>query len=146
MSFRNKSLILLFEYIQSETDESQNYLPWLNKTSLVDVSHVIRELKPIQNYQQDNQEFLAGYINEAKPYHVVIKDFLFKYTGIDTYQGNITDFDLPAEWRNNLSYISPQLVILMQTHLMNFYQLTHFGKHPHILIGIIITAVFSWSD
>ena len=87
----------MFEYIQSETDESQNYLPWLNKTSLVDVSHVIRELKPIQNYQQDNQEFLSGYINEAKPYHVVIKDFLFKYTGIDTYQGNITDFDLPAE-------------------------------------------------
>ena len=111
VSFRNKSLIILFEYIQSETDESQNYLPWLNKTSLVDVSHVIRELKPIQNYQQDNQEFLAGYINEAKPYHVVIKDFLFKYTGIDTYQGNVTDFDLPAEWNEtNQSYISPQLV------------------------------------
>ena len=109
--FRNKSLIILFEYIQSETDESQNYLPWLNKTSLVDVSHVIRELKPIQNYQQDNQEFLSGYINEAKPYHVVIKDFLFKYTGKDTYEGNITDFDLPAEWNETTqSYISPQLV------------------------------------
>ncbi len=111
VAFRNKSLIILFEYIQSETDESQNYLPWLNKTSLVDVSHVIRELKPIQNYQQDNQEFLSGYINEAKPYHVVIKDFLFKYTGIDTFQGNITDFDLPAEWNEaEQSYISPQLV------------------------------------
>jgi len=111
VEFRNKSLIILFEYIQSETDESQNYLPWLNKTSLVDVSHVIRELKPIQNYQQDNQEFLSGYINEAKPYHVVIKDFLFKYTGIDTYPGNITDFDLPAEWNETTqSYISPQLV------------------------------------
>lgn len=111
VEFRNKSLIILFEYIQSETDESQNYLPWLNKTSLVDVSHVIRELKPIQNYQQDNQEFLSGYINEAKPYHVVIKDFLFKYTGIDTYAGNITDFDLPAEWNESTqSYISPQLV------------------------------------
>ena len=111
VEFRNKSLIILFEYIQSETDESQNYLPWLNKTSLVDVSHVIRELKPIQNYQQDNQEFLSGYINEAKPYHVVIKDFLFKYTGIDTYPGNITDFDLPAEWNEtSQSYISPQLV------------------------------------
>ena len=111
VAFRNKSLIILFEYIQSETDESQNYLPWLNKTSLVDVSHVIRELKPIQNYQQDNQEFLAGYINEAKPYHVVIKDFLFKYTGKDTYQGNVTDFDLPAQYdEKTLSYISPQLV------------------------------------
>ena len=52
IQYRNKSLILLFEYIQSEADESQNYLPWLNKTSLVDVSHTIRELKPIQNYSR----------------------------------------------------------------------------------------------
>ena len=111
VSFRNKSLIILFEYIQSETDESQNYLPWLTKTSLVDVSHVIRDLEPIQNYQGDNQDFLAGYINEAKPYHVVIKDFLFKYTGLDTWQGNVTDFDLPAEYQtSSLSYVSPQLV------------------------------------
>jgi hypothetical protein len=60
VKFRNTSLILLFEYIQSETDESQNFLPWLNKTSLVDVSHTIRELKPIENFQSDNQNFLSG--------------------------------------------------------------------------------------
>ena len=111
ITYRNKSLILLFEYIQSETDESQNFLPWLNKTSLVDVSHTIRELKPIQNFQSDNQNFLSGYLNEVKPYHVVIKDFLFNYTGEDIYQGTISDFDLPAEYNSNVDrYISPQLV------------------------------------
>ena len=77
LTFRNKSLILLFEYIQSESTESQNYLPWLNKTSLVDVAHTIRELKPIEVFQTDNQDFLAGYIDEVKPYHVVIKEFIF---------------------------------------------------------------------
>ena len=35
LTFRNKSLILLFEYIQTETTESQNFLPWLNKTSAI---------------------------------------------------------------------------------------------------------------
>ena len=111
VSYRNKSLILLFEYIQSEADESQNYLPWLNKTSLVDVTHTIRELKPIQNFTSDNQVFLSSYINETKPYHVVIKDFLFKYTGLDTYEGNVTDFDLPATWNSNIQqFVSPQLV------------------------------------
>ena len=110
VSYRNKSLILLFEYIQSEADESQNYLPWLNKTSLVDVSHTIRELKPIQNFSSDNQVFLSSYINETKPYHVVIKDFLFKYTGKETYDGNITDFDLPASWDSKIQqFVSPQL-------------------------------------
>ena len=111
VQYRNKSLIILFQYIQSETDESQNYLPWLNKTSLVDVAHTIRELIPIENFQSDNQDFLEGYLNEVKPYHVVIKDFLFKYTGEDVYTGDVTDFDLPAEYNTALQkYITPQLV------------------------------------
>ena len=108
---RNKSLILLFEYIQSETIESQNYLPWLNKTSLVDVSHTLRELIPYKVFQTDNQPFLEGYINEAKPYHVVIKEFVFKYTGEDVYEGDITDFDLPASYDSvNEQFITPELV------------------------------------
>jgi len=109
--FRNKSLILLFEYIQSETIESENYLPWLNKTSFIDVSHTIRELKPIEVYQSDNQEFLAGYLNEVKPYHVVIKEFLFKYTGGDLFEGDITDFDLPAQFNTDVQqFVTPELV------------------------------------
>ena len=109
--FRNKSLILLFEYIQTETTESQNFLPWLNKTSLVDVAHKIRELRPIEVFQSDNQDFLAGYINEVKPYHVVVKEFLFKYTGEEVFEGNITDFDLPAQYQSQYEkYITPQLV------------------------------------
>lgn len=108
---RNKSLILLFEYIQSETVESQNMLPWLNKTSLVDVTHTIRELRPIEVFRSDNQVFLSGYLNEVKPYHVLIKEFLFKYTGTEVYQGNITDFDLPAQYNSEANqFISPELV------------------------------------
>jgi hypothetical protein len=111
LTFRNKSLILLFEYIQTETTESQNFLPWLNKTSLVDVAHKIRELRPIEVFQSDNQDFLAGYINEVKPYHVVVKEFLFKYTGEEVFEGNITDFDLPAQYNSQYQkYITPQLV------------------------------------
>lgn len=110
-AFRNNALILLFEYIQAETIENQNYLTWLNKTSLVDVTHTIRELLPYQLYKSDNQDFLAGYINEVKPYHVVIKEFLFKYTGTDVYDGDITDFDLPAQYNSTYEkFITPELV------------------------------------
>ena len=111
LQYRNDALILLFEYIVSETIESQNYLPWLNKTSFIDVGHTIRELLPLEVFQSDNQEFLSGYLNEVKPYHVVIKDFLFKYTGSDNYLGNITDFDLPAVYSTQYEqYITPELV------------------------------------
>jgi len=109
--YRNKSLILLFEYIQEETIENQNYLPWLNKTSLIDVSHKIRELLPLENFVSDNQEFLSGYVNETKPYHVVVKEFLFDYTGGDVYPGILTDFDLPASYDTTIDkFVSPQLV------------------------------------
>lgn len=108
---RNRSLILLFEYIQSESLESQNYLPWLNKTSFVDVAHTIRELYPYEKFQRDNQTFLSGYLNEVKPYHVVIKDFLFKYTGTDVYASDVTDFDVPTTYDSSLDqFIAPQLV------------------------------------
>jgi len=109
--FRNKSLILLFDFVQSETIQSQNYLPWLNKTSLVDVSHTIRELLPYENYKTDNQAFLESYITEVKPYHVVIKDFLLKYTGSEVYEGNLSDFDLPSQYSiSQEQFITPMLV------------------------------------
>jgi hypothetical protein len=108
---RNKSLILLFEYAQAETIESQNFLPWLNKTSLVDVSHTIRELRPVEVFQSDNENFLESYITEAKPYHVLIKEFVFKYTGAELYEGDITDFDLPAQYDFNINqFMTPMLV------------------------------------
>lgn len=108
---RNKSLVLLFEYAQSETIQSQNYLPWLNKTSFIDVAHTIRELLPIPVFQSDNQDFLSGYMNEIKPYHVVIKEFLFKYTGTDVFEGDVTDFDVPAAYNTTVErFITPELV------------------------------------
>lgn len=117
---RNKSLVLVFEYVQSETIESQNYLPWLNKTSFIDVAHTIRELLPIPVYQSDNQDFLSGYLNEVKPYHVVIKEFLFKYTGTDVFEGDVSDFDVPATYNSEVEgFVSPQLVY--QNAMVNQY-------------------------
>lgn len=108
---RNKSLILMFNFIQSESLEQNNYLPWLNKTSLIDVNHRIRSLLPYKKYQRDNQEFLEGFLNEIKPYHVVIKNFIFSYNGEDLYAGNCTDFDLPAQYNTTFQkFISPKLV------------------------------------
>ena len=107
---RNKSLILLFEYITSEATATQNNLPWLNKTSLVDVAHTLRELVQSTTYQQDNKTFLEGYINEVKPYHVVIKEFIVRYTVGDTFTHNISDFDLPAKYDADLGvFITPNL-------------------------------------
>jgi hypothetical protein len=100
----------MFNYCQTEALQQQNYLPWLNKTSLIDVSHKVSDLFPYKKFQRDNQEFLAGYLNEVKPFHVRIKDFSFVYDGLDPYPGNITDFDLPAQYvQSQGQFESPQL-------------------------------------
>lgn len=107
---RNLSLTLMFEYIQSESLENQNYLPWLTKTSFADVSYTVRELTENQRFQRDNEQLLEGYINEVKPYRVVMKEFFLRYDRIDVFEGNLTDFDLPAVWDDNIGkFVSPQL-------------------------------------
>jgi hypothetical protein len=103
---RNRLLMLMFDYILSE----QIAPPWLVKTSLIDVEHVIRQLEPFQIYRTDNQDFVLNYINEVKPYHVQIREFNLVYRGNDIYQGSATDFDLPAYWDpSQRLFVSPIL-------------------------------------
>lgn len=107
----NRTLMLMFKLIQSQSAQQNNYLPWLNKTSLIDVENLIRELRPYKKYQRDNQEIVAGYINEIKPYHVYIKQYILKYSGSDLYAMDFSDFDLPPKFDPTAGrYSSPQLV------------------------------------
>lgn len=109
--YRNKLLHLVFSYIQQESSELGNYLPWLMKTSFLDVVYQAGSLTALSKYQKDNQSFLEGYLNEVKPYHCVIKDFEFKYDGGIVYQSTTTDFDIPAKFNeSSQKYISPQIV------------------------------------
>ena len=96
---RNKSLVLMFNYVLSEFSAPE----WLVKTSLVDVDHKIRELLPFQNYSADNQEFVVDYFQEIKPYHVQVREFNLQYFGSDGFSGDLTDFDVPAYYNTDLT-------------------------------------------
>ena len=105
---RNSSLMLLFNVIYNEFTNPA----WLIKTSLVDVTHNIRTLQPYQTYIQDNQTFVLDYFNEVKPYHVVVRQFNLIYTGLDTFDGTLTDYDVPAYYNTALEvpqFVSPIL-------------------------------------
>ena len=107
--YRNKALILSFNYMLSEFEAPD----WLTKTSLIDVNHKIRELLPFQIFRQDNQDFVLDYIQEVKPYHVQIREFNLAYNGQDMYGGQMTDFDVPAYYNRLLEipkYVSPVLL------------------------------------
>ena len=103
---RNELLILTFEFIMSE----QAAPNWLFKTSLIDVNHKIRDLIEYPIFRRDNQDFVEDYIKEVKPYHVQIREFNLRYEGEDTYNGSVTDFDLPAYYDSALQqFVSPIL-------------------------------------
>ena len=124
LEHRNKSLILMFEYIQSENTDANNYLPWLNKTSFADVTYTVRDLTQDVNYHQDNITLLTGYINEVKPYHTVIKDFDLRYTSSDTLQSGVTDFDVSPVYDSLTNkFISPKLNFNNTNRLRNEYAL-----------------------
>ena len=107
--YRNRALILTFNYILSEFQSPE----WLMKTSLIDVNHKIRELLPFQVFRQDNQDFVLDYIQEVKPYHVQIREFNLTYNGQDDYTGQLTDFDSPSYYNRLLEipqYVNPVLL------------------------------------
>jgi hypothetical protein len=87
----NRSLMLMFAVIQSQSNQQNNFLPWLNKTSLVDVSQTVRNLLPYKRYQYDNENLVSGYLNEVKPYHVYIKNYIYKYTASENLGVGVSD-------------------------------------------------------
>ena len=103
---RNKALMVVFDYILSE----QQNIDWLTKTSFIDIEQKVRDLAQYTTYKKDDQEFLQNYINESKPYHTAIKEFLLKYSGTDQYNADTLDFDCPAYYDTTFGkYISPVL-------------------------------------
>jgi hypothetical protein len=116
---RSQTLVSVFNYILAE----QPSVNWIYKTSLIDVVHKVRSLSQYAVYQKDNQDYLVKYIEESKPYHTKIKDFLLSYDGLDLAQTSATDFDCPAMYNSAYDkFISPILDdgALLTTDVSNY--------------------------
>ena len=101
---KNLWFLHMLKYVITENQ----YNDWVFKTSLIKVNQTQRALQQIPVYQQDNQDSIRQYINEVKPYHTKISEFVLSYNGTDTADARTTDFDLPAyyDFTNN-QYRSP---------------------------------------
>lgn len=87
--------------------QDQN-LDWAFKTSLIKVAQQQRALEQFPVYQKDNQDLIREYINEVKPYHTKISQYVLGYDGTEDAALNVTDFDLPAYYSfTTNSYRSP---------------------------------------
>jgi hypothetical protein len=103
---RNTLLMSVFNFILAE----QGNVEWLYRTSLIDVEHKVRDLVQFATYNRDDQDFVLKYLEEAKPYHVKIKEFLLRYDGSELSNVDVSDFDVPSYFDTTFNkFISPIL-------------------------------------
>lgn len=86
--------MIKFALIQSPEND------WAFKTSLIKVIQTQRAMNQIPVYQPYNQDLIEDYINEVKPYHTKISEFITQYENLDNASLNTTDFDLPAYYNS----------------------------------------------
>jgi len=87
----NKLFFSSIKYIFAE----QQYVDWAFKTSFLNAVHNVGNLEQKVNYKNDNLESFQSYIDEVKPYHTTVREYISRYTNIDNTNSALSDFDLP---------------------------------------------------
>ena len=96
----NNIVMSMLYYILNE----QPYVDWLFKTSFVSVNHNIRALDALPYYRRDNQTYVSEFIQEAKPYHTKIREYVLNYDNTEPWDGDVTDFDVASYYDSTLGY------------------------------------------
>jgi hypothetical protein len=79
----------------------QKLLDWAFKTSFVSVKNNTDVLDQRSVYKLDRNQYFENYINEIKPYHTKIRNFITGYSGLENANLSSTDFDLPSYYDTN---------------------------------------------
>lgn len=88
----NQLFFSMVDYAHSE----QNSIDWCFKTSFMYVTGYSERLLQDPIAYLDRTSNLLQYINEVKPYHVKMRDFISKYGVSNTANVHAMDFDFPA--------------------------------------------------
>lgn len=134
-------LDLFFVFVYYVLDE-QKYVDWVFKTSFIDVLHKVKGLDQPQIYAKENQDYYRQYIEEVKPYHTTIREYVVDYEGVDNVNGYTTDFDLPSYFDGVLNmYRSPSGEFVQDTRALQEVQYSDWlSSYPYIIDTIEIAS------
>ena len=94
-SDQNETNLLLFVLINHVFSE-QTFVDWAFKTSFIHLRGFAEVLQATQLYRTNKINSLIEYVNEVKPYHVKLNQFVDWRKVNDTFRANFTDFDKPV--------------------------------------------------
>lgn len=90
---KNRFFFKMLEYALSE----RKNVDWAFKTSFLKIEHKNRQaMSQISVLQRDRQDNLRKYIDEVKPYHSKVREFVNTHVSEDLGSEYLTDFDLPS--------------------------------------------------
>jgi hypothetical protein len=84
-----------FAVLRYAIQENRN-LDWLFQTSFINVKHRVKNLNRQTNFRSDDEQFVRDFIEENKPFHSRLRDYINSYDLLDQAQVAVSDFDLPA--------------------------------------------------
>lgn len=87
----NQLFFAMINYVPSE----QTQIDWLVKTSDIILKGFNQPLTTSQLLEVDTIDSIIGFINEAKPYHVKIREFINGKSALDLASVSVVDFDRP---------------------------------------------------
>jgi hypothetical protein len=89
----------------------QQYIDWAFKTSFLNATHNVGSLEQKLNYKNDNLSSFQEYIQEVKPYRTTVREYLSRYSTIETTRTSHNRFRSTANFlhcrRKNSPYIRP---------------------------------------
>lgn len=133
----NKLFFVIVNYILQE----QNSVDWIFKTSFISIFHKLRELSQPPSFVLDNQSYYLDYINEVKPYRTIVREYVVNYTGSDTVDSNITDFDLPSIYNKTAGkYRTPSGETANDNTLLNITPEYQYWKkyHSYLVDSVVV--------
>ena len=76
----------------------QNYVDWVFKTSFLNAVHNVGGFDRRMNYKSDSLDSFKDYINEVKPFRTTVREYVSKYSDIESCGSAVADFDLPPTY------------------------------------------------
>ena len=95
---------LFFRLVEFSLHETHTQFDWAFKTSFVRVLHKLRNLSQYPTFTNDNNTFIEDFINEVKPYHTKIREYVTKFDGNDSINASVTDFDIHSFYDETSDY------------------------------------------
>jgi hypothetical protein len=131
---------LFFVFVYFVLDE-QKYVDWVFKTSFIDVIHQIKGLTQPQIFASDNQEYIRQYIDEVKPFHTTVREYIVNYQGVDNINLYTSDYDVPAYYDSVYgTYRSPSGEYVQDTAALQQIQYRDWLlNYPYSVGSIIVT-------